>query len=291
MWMQIEFNLTNAVSYKDSFLKAWEVKQHKKWMRKKKKYAIKFPPWDTAKQVIKNKKIGLDFYAVIENFERLYSNTAFLLGLRAQESLNRWRSITKNPVNINNNNIYWATKKRNNCISAYPIYDWAFSDVWKYIYDNNLRYSKIYDYMYKKGFNIPDIRISSLIHEKAFKSLCELPEFEPKTYDKLCKRIKGISFAQETGRDSKMFKVQKLPRKYKTWKEYRDFLLKTFPDKEKQEIFIKRFSNHLNNEYVYRQQARQLVLNDYENNLPVNNIEDPNEKRRKELIKYYWDVL
>jgi predicted phosphoadenosine phosphosulfate sulfurtransferase len=292
LWLQIEFNLTNAVSYTDPFLKAWAAGEHDIWMRKKKSYAIKFAPWDRSKEKIKNKHIGLDFYDVIYNFETIYKNTAFLVGLRADESLNRWRTMVKNPVIINDSKFFWATSKgKKNNISAYPIFDWKFSDIWKYIYDNNLKYSKIYDYMYKKGFNIPDIRISSLIHERSFKSLCDLPEFEPKTYAKLCNRIKGIQFAQETGRNKKMFRIQKLPKNYKTWKQYRDFLLLTFQDQSKKQIFITRFKKHLENEFVARQQCRQLILNDYENNIPVINTEDPNELKRQEIIKYYMEVL
>jgi predicted phosphoadenosine phosphosulfate sulfurtransferase len=291
LWLQMEFNLTNATSLNQSQLLCWEQGKHDIWMRKRNKCSIKNRMWDKEKEVIRDKNKGFGFYDVIENFERCFSNTAFLIGLRAQESLNRWRSVIKNPVIINDKKIYWATKKKNNCVSIYPIYDWVFNDVWKYIYDSKLKYSKIYDFMYKKGFNTPEMRISSLIHEKAFKSICELPEFEPKTYEKLCGRLKGITFAQETGKNKKMFRIQKLPKKYKTWKEYRDFLLLTYPDKEKKKIFMKRFGKHLNNEYVYRQQVRQLFLNDYENNLPVNNIEDPNEERRKKLIEYYKDVL
>lgn len=33
----------------------------------------------------------------------------------------------------------------------------------------------------------------------------------------------------------------------------------------------------MENNYVARQQCRQLILNDYENNLPVENAEDPRE--------------
>lgn len=291
LWLQIEFNLTNSVSYEEPFLKAWEAGKHDIWMRKKKKYAIKFAPWDRSKEKILNRKIGLDFYSVLENFESSYNNTAFLVGLRADESLNRWRTMVKHPVDVNGSQIYWVTGKGNGNVSAYPIYDWAFQDVWKYIYDYNIKYSRIYDYMYKKGFNIPEIRISSLVHEHSFKSLCELPEFEPATYEKLCNRIKGIQFAQETGRNKKLFRVQQLPKNYKSWGDYRDFLLLTFPDPEKKIIFEKRFKNHLKNEYVARQQCRQLILNDYENNLPITNSEDPNVERRRVMIEHYRTIL
>lgn len=286
LWLQVEFDLTNATSYEESQLKCWEKGKHKIWMRPKGKNNIINPPWGNNVR-FRPGYSWLDFYGVIDNFEAMYSNTAFLVGLRATESPNRWRAMVKNPVNIGGEDIYYATKKPNNNVTIYPIYDWNFHDVWKFIYDENLRYSKIYDYLWKKGFGINEIRVSSLIHERSFKSLCELPEFEPETYQKLCERIKGIRFAQETGRTSKMFRAQKLPKNFKLWSQYRDFLLDTYPYPDKREIFVKRFSRHLNNEYVARQQVRQLILNDYENNVPVINREDP----RQEIINYYMKVL
>lgn len=286
LWLQIEFNLTNSTSTTERHLVAWEAGKHKIWMRPKKDYAIKFPPWDISKQKSENKEIGLGFYAVVENFENCYNDTAFLVGLRATESPNRWRTVSKNPANINGTDIFWATRKGKN-FSMYPLYDWNFHDIWKFVFDNNLRYSKIYDFQLKKGMGINEMRISSLIHERSFKSLVELPEFEPKTYDKLLKRIKGISFAQETGKAAKMFRTRKLPKNFKSWIEYRDFLLNTHRDKSKIKIFKKRFSKQLNNEYVARQQCRQLILNDTENNVPIDNKPDPRQK----LIDYYMEVL
>ena len=199
---------------------------------------------------------------------------------------NRWRAVAKNPIHINGHTIYWGSPKGNN-FSLYPIYDWNFHDVWRYIHDEGLRYSKIYDYQFKKGYPINEMRVSSLIHERAFKSLCDLPEFEPKTYEKLSKRIKGIQFAQETGKNAKMFKARKLPKNFKSWIAYRNFLLDTYPDTEKKPIFEHRFARQLVNEFVARQQVRQLVLNDYENNLPIDNKPDP----REALIRYYEEVL
>lgn len=284
LWLQVEFNLTNATSYTDAYLRCWEAGKHKIWMRSKRADAIKFPPWDPEKQTIRNKDIGLDFYAVLDNFHNSRENTAFLVGLRATESPNRWRAVAKNP---GYKDCYWCTSMKNGNVSFYPLYDWNFHDIWKYIYDHKLRYSKIYDYMYKKGMGLQEIRVSSLIHEKSFKALVELPEFEPKTYDRLLKRVKGIQIGNLYGKDSKMLQVRKLPKNFKSWMEYRDFLLKTYPDPEKKKIFERRFSKHLNNNYVARQQCRQLVLNDYENNLPVDNKPDPREER----IKYWREVL
>jgi predicted phosphoadenosine phosphosulfate sulfurtransferase len=286
LWLQMEFNLTNATSLTETQFIPWEAGKSKIWMRPKKSYAIKFAPWDRSKEFVADKNKGFGFYDVFVNFERCYTNTAFLVGLRGTESPNRWRTVSKNPAYIGGENIYWATTKGEN-FSMYPLYDWNFHDVWKYLYDNNLKYHKIYDYQFRKGYPITEMRISSLIHEKSFKSICDLPEFEPDTYNKLVKRAKGIVLAQETGKKAKLFKARKLPKNYKSWRTYRDFLLDTHPDEKGKEILARRFAKHLDNEYVARQQVRQLILNDYENNLPVDNQLDP----RQVWINCYMENL
>lgn len=284
LWFQIEFNLTNASSLTESQLKCWEAGKHKIWMRSKKADSIQHKPWPIEKETVRDKNKGFGFYDALENFQNSRQNTAFLVGLRATESPNRWRAVSKNP---GYKDVFWCTKMQNGNVGFYPLYDWNFHDIWKFIYDEKLRYSKIYDYMYKKGMGLQEIRVSSLIHEKSFKALVELPEFEPKTYDRLLKRIKGISVGHLYGKDSKMLRVSALPKNFKTWIEYRDFLLETYPDKEKKWIFVKRFGKHLDNSYTAKQQCRQLVLNDYENNLPVDNKPDP----REETIRKWRELL
>lgn len=284
LWLQIEFALTNASSLTESQLICWEKGKHKIWMRSKRSDSIQHPPWDRARQTVRDKNKGFGFYDALENFQNSRENTAFLVGLRATESPNRWRAVAKNP---GYKDVYWCTRQKRGNVSFYPLYDWNFHDVWKYIHDNQLKYSKIYDFMHKKGMGIQEIRVSSLIHEKSFKALVELPEFEPKTYNRLLKRVKGISLGNMYGRDGKMFRVSKLPKNFKTWIDYRDFLLTTYPDPDKKQIFERRFARHLNNRYVARQQCRQLVLNDYENNLPVDNKHDP----REALIQKWRDLL
>lgn len=283
LWYQIPFHLTNATSLKDTQFIPWEPGKAKVWMRHKEPDSIQHKPWPKEKETVRDKNKGLGFYDVIENFENSRGNTAFLVGLRATESPNRWRAVSKNP----SHGMFYATGLKHGNVSAYPLYDWNFHDIWKYIYDNKLHYSKIYDYMYKKGMGLQEIRVSSLIHEKSFKALVELPEFEPETYNRLLKRAKGIQAGHIYGKNNEILRARKLPKNFKSWKEYRDFLMETYPDKDKKWIFEKRFKNHLNNNYVARQQCRQLILNDYENNLPIDNKPDP----REETIRKWRELL
>lgn len=287
LWLQVPFFLTNATSVQDGQLRCWEPGEHKLWMRPKGAANIKNKPWDERTEVFRSGYRWLDFYGALLNFERCYEDTAFLVGLRAAgESPNRWRAVVKNPVTVGDRKVYWGTRKGKNT-AFYPLYDWNFHDIWKYIAVHELRYSRIYDMQFRKGYPITQMRVSSLIHEKAFKSIVDLPEFEPRTYDRLLKRIKGIALAQETGKAAKLFRVSKLPKNFQSWRAYRDFLLATHADEPRRPLFAARFARQLDNEYVARQQCRQLVLNDYENNLPVDNKPDP----RDELIRYYEEVL
>ena len=286
LWFQIPFKLTNATSFEEGQLICWEPGKHKIWMRPKVPYSIQHVPWDKSKQTIRDKNKGFGFYDVLDNFQASRPHTAFLVGLRATESMNRFRAVAKNP---GYKDCYWCTKikRAEGSASFYPLYDWLFSDIWRFIYDRRIRYSRIYDYQWKKGMAQNEIRVSSLIHEKSFKALVELPEFEPKTYDKLLKRVKGIQVGQLYGKDPKLLRARKLPKVYKSWRDYRDFLLETYPDSSKKVIFVRRFAHQLDNNYVARQQCRQLILNDYENNLPVDNKEDPREatlRKWRELL-------
>lgn len=287
LWLQVEFALTNATSTTEGQLIAWEAGKHKLWMRPKRDFAVKVRMWSAASQTIRNKAKGFGFYDAIENFERCYTDTAFLVGLRAAgESPNRWRAVTKNPIEVAGTRVYWATRKGANSV-MYPIYDWNYTDVWRYIHDQRLEYSKVYDWQLIKGVSPASMRVSSLIHEKAFKSIVDLPEFEPKTYARLQKRVKGIALAQERGKDAKLFAARTLPKNFTSWMTYRDYLLGSHLDRDRLPIFRKRFAAQLDNEYVARQQVRQLLLNDYENNLAIDNKPDP----REAWIRYYDENL
>ena len=281
-WLQIEFNLTNAVDLGDGQFHCWEQGKRKLWMHPRSTKNIRTRTW-SHETIIGNKDKGFGFYDVIENFAMTFDGAAWLIGLRALESPNRYGAVTSHP---GWKDVAWSTKKGRN-FNFYPLFDWNHTDIWKYIGEQGLKYHRSYDIAFLKGIHPARMRVSSLLHEKSFKSIQELPEYEPKTYEKLLARAKGISFAQETARDKKMFACRKLPKNFKTWRAYRDFLLATYPDPVRVDIFKKRFARHLENEYVARQQVRQLILNDYENNLPVKNTEDP----VTEMINFWKSVL
>lgn len=265
LWYQVPIRMTNATSYEEDFLFAWGPGLH--WMREKEPGAIRKEPRAPDR--------FYPFFRWME--EQLGENAVSLIGLRSEESLNRYRAVTRHP---GREGINWSSKGKGTT-KFYPLYDWTFEDVWTYLYCYHVPYNKIYDWLYIKGEHIPGFRVSNLIHEKAFKCLALLQEFEPDTYNRLIARIGGITVAARYAKEASVFRARTLPKTYKTWKSFRDFLLETIPTDTAQ-LFRERFEAHLVSESVYRQQARQLLLNDWENNVPVVQQEDtdPLEKWR-----------
>jgi predicted phosphoadenosine phosphosulfate sulfurtransferase len=276
MWYQIPLKLTNATSYKDCVFYAWE--KDAVWVREKDPISIHDISEDYSDR----------FYTFFNWLERNKEDTAFLVGLRAEESLNRLRAVIRHPGWMD---VLWSTKTRGrNTYRFYPIYDWGLGDVWKYINDNKLPYNRVYDKIYwTNGLRHKTMRISNLIHEKSFKCLSDLQVYEPETFNKLIKRLRGVHVASIYSNEGLVFNADKLPSNFKSWKEFRDYLLEVTPLKGKDK-FIRRFESQGADEEMCRRHVRQLFLNDYENNLNVSNSESGRVIKDR-LVKEWWDRL
>jgi len=272
-WYQVPFNMTNSVSYDQDYLKCWDGNNLRDFET------------NSIKKI--SSKTNLSWEKLLPEMEKQYrSATAQLIGLRSNESLNRYRAVTKNPAV---SDINWSSKTSNEkLINFYPIYDWGFDDVWRYIYAENIVYNKIYDYQFAKDYHKDEMRISCLIHEKSYKCICDLPEFEPETFEWLCKRVKGIDTAMRYAKEKQMYSNEKLPTHYKNWEQFKDFLLDNHPNRKQKERFIKRFENHPKREEVYKQQVGQLLINDWEN---ITDVKTDQEEKRKEVKQKWIDIL
>ena len=268
-WYQVPIYLTNATSYDNYFLYAWG--EGEQWIREKDPQAIKEIKDEYPKR----------FYEFFKWYERKNPDAAYAVGLRAEEGITRYRAVTKFPGwgGLKWSTVDGGTKK------FYPIYDWTIYDIWKFIYDYNIPYNKIYDLMYMNNYSIySKMRVSNLIHEKSYKCLVDLPKYEPDTYENLCRRIGGIATAARYASEKLIFSNKKLPSHYKTWLEFRDFLLDNIPTEGHRETFRKRFGKQEENEKTYRAQVGQLLINDYENSKPL----DTKKKERIEKEKEKW---
>ena len=269
-WLQIPYTKTISTSLSDSQFVAWDPRKKSVWMREQEPDSLKALPWKP------------DFYSdsgftsIQDAFADGFKNTAFLLGLRAEESPNRRRAVSKNP---GYKDALYSTRKAHGNVNFYPLYDWQFHDIWRYIWEEKLQYPDIYDFQWLKGLPTREMRISFFAHARSLKSLADLQEFEPDTYERLTRRIKGVQTGALYCKDGQSFEAKKLPKAFKTWTQYRDYLLKTYPDQERRAFFEEKFCGQEENEWVARQQCRQLLYGS--ERLVVKSKPDPRKETRK----------
>lgn len=258
-WYQVPLRMTNATSYEEAWLHAWE--PGAEWMRPKEPGAIT----DGAGAPDR-------FHAFFEWIEaQCGADTCFLVGLRAEEALNRYRAVTKHEAVPG---VPWSSRTKGAAVKLYPLYDFTFEDIWTYLGKFSVPYNRAYDWMWAKGHGIQEMRVSNLIHEQAFHSLSTLQEFEHDTFEALQRRLAGVHAAALYAGEQSVYQTLTRPKAYKSWRTYRDFLLDTLPvDVGK---FRTRFARQPEAENVARGQCRALLLNDHEGNLPIDTtVKDP----------------
>lgn len=252
-WYQVPIRMTNATALNVDFLYAWGPGET--WMRDKDPLAIHTIDAPYPQR----------FYPFFGWWEKTWpkGTTCSVVGLRAEESLNRFRTMIRNPGWQGRN---WTSG--GHTIKAYPLYDWTFEDIWHYIAEHELRYNQVYDFMHQRGYRIQDVRVSYLGHEHSFKCLPDLHAFEPETYNRLLERMPGAHVAARYATKPTVFNARVLPPAFPSWRTYRDFLLETSPS-DHLERFRARFAGQGDDPDVCRQQVAQLLINDWEGSMPV----------------------
>lgn len=253
-WYQVPIFMTNAASHQQLFLWAWG--ENEEWVREKHPMAI---------HKIENmypKRFHKFNLWVGQNLKFLPGESVSIIGLRAEESPDR-RFVMFGE----DSDLFWLRRK-NKPHKAYPIIDWKYTDVWKYLIENNLKYNRVYDKMYMLGGNLKFFRVSNLVHEKAFRCLTDLQELEPETYNNLEKRLKGVHTAAIYGKENLIYSIKSLPENFKSWKEYKDFLLTSIhPDLKR--IFEYQWLRlqNIDDEDCFKYMVKRILLCDWEGNI------------------------
>jgi predicted phosphoadenosine phosphosulfate sulfurtransferase len=260
MWFQIPFRLTNAASAIESYLVCWDETKRDQWVHEQDPISIKENKYG-------KDRFG-DMFAAIAAVEFPGVKTAYIAGVRCEESPTRFAGLTYDPT------YKWATwgsvqNKKHEHYSLYPIYDWSYLDVWKAILDNGWSYNRIYDAMYRYGVPLKEMRVSNNIHETSVRSLFYMQEMEPETWSRLTARLAGVDMAAKM--EDEYTLGTELPFMFDSWREYRDYLLEhLIIDPRWRKAFASQFASHDRKfgEYLgdhkYRAHIKAILLNDHE---------------------------
>ena len=164
-----------------------------------------------------------------DGFAEWYSQgkrCANLIGIRAAESLNRFRAI----MNDDKETLYgaaWTKKNTEHTYNCYPIYDWRTEDVWTANARFDWEYNKLYDVFYRAGVPIKKMRVASPFMSESKSSLSLYRVIDPDCWARLCARVQGANFIATYGKQLG-YKSITLPKGH-TWKSFVRFLLDTLP--------------------------------------------------------------
>lgn len=156
--------------------------------------------------------------------------TACLVGIRTDESLNRWRAIHSDKNQNKFESHEWTLEMSAGVYNAYPIYDWKVEDVWIANEREQWDYNRLYDLFWKAGLSPAQMRVASPFHDSGIENLKLYKVIDPANWAKMVGRTNGVNFAGLYGGTTAMgWKSIKLPPGH-TWKSYMEFLLSTLPE-------------------------------------------------------------
>ena len=191
--------LRNAVSVLQPKWICWEEESKHLWVRQMPKDAINIDncPFEWFKK-------GEEFEEFIVQFADWYQKkyggkVACGVGIRTDESLNRFRTIAFQNKKVTFEGHNWTTQiksgeKHIDVYNFYPIYDWAVEDIWGAVSKLDLKYNYIYELMYKNGVSIYEQRLCQPYGDDQRNGLDQFKALEYDTWSKVLNRVNRCKF-------------------------------------------------------------------------------------------------
>lgn len=237
-WCCMPITLPCTVSAYEIDWQCWGEGDRHRWIRPmpEKDYIVNFGNHPFGDKFIENMNYD-EFWDMFAEWYSQGKPTANLIGIRTQESLNRFRAIMNDSKEMLHG-MAWTKKNTENVHNVYPIYDWRTRDIWianaKFEWD----YNKLYDTFYMAGVPVEKMRVASPFMSESKSSLNLYRVIDGHIWARLCARVGGANFVATYGKQLNYHSF-KLPAGH-TWKSFVKFLLDTLP-KETAENFKQRF--------------------------------------------------
>lgn len=231
-WVCLPLALRNAVSQFEPKWQCWDPDAADRWVRPLPEHpgvvsAPDFFPWFVR---------DMEFEDLVPRFATWYSEqnggrlTCALVGIRSDESLNRFRTIA-NRKKTTHDGLAWTTWTGGTTYNAYPIYDWRTEDDWRFYGREHVPYNRVYDLMHQAGLSIHQARLCQPYGDDQRKGLWLYHIIEPETWTRVVARVQGANFgaryARETGNVLGRIKVEKPDAL--SWEQYSKALLESMP--------------------------------------------------------------
>lgn len=231
----VPFKVTTCTSMFQQYWRPWEAEKKDLWVRDMPSGAMTENDFQFFKQTLWD----YDFQELFgEWMAKKYGKVCCMVGIRTDESLNRWRAIWSDRNFNHYKGLKWTNTARK-CVNAYPIFDWHVEDVWTANAKNHWPYNKLYDLYYYAGVPVNKMRVASPFISEGQETLKLYQVIEPDTWGKLVGRVNGVNFAGLYGGTTAMGWKNITKPKHFTWEQYMYFLLDSLPEETKQNYLDK----------------------------------------------------
>lgn len=239
-WVCLPIKLRNAVSNYEPVWCAWDPERRDDWVR----------PMPERAGVISDPAY-FDFFAPrmeFEEFIELFAvwyakgrETAAFIGIRADESLNRYRTVAVWDKGTHFGK-RWTTEVVNGVFNVYPIYDWHVTDIWKYhAAFPEKPHNEVYDRMHLAGVSLHQMRLCQPYGDDQKRGLWLYHLIEPQTWGKVVARVNGANsgalYIEERGNVTGYNKIT-LPPGH-TWRSFCNLLLATMPEVTREHYLVR----------------------------------------------------
>ena len=230
-WICLPIHLRNAVSVYEPHWKCWDIKAKESWIREMPSNCINdYTYFDFFHD-------GMEFEEFVPLFGKWFSKgekCACFVGIRADESLNRFRTISSKSK-ITYGEKQYTTKVIDEVYNFYPIYDWKTKDIWIYHSMFGKPHNKLYDLMHKAGLTLNQMRICQPYGDDQRRGLWLFHLIEPETWARVVARVNGANsgalYVNESGNITGYRKISKP--EHHSWKSFANLLVNSMPPKTK----------------------------------------------------------
>jgi predicted phosphoadenosine phosphosulfate sulfurtransferase len=228
-WVALPIHLRNAVSQYETHWVCWEPGREADWIRQP-------PPTAVTDQAhYPFYTYAMEFEEFVPEFARWYAagqSCCCMVGIRTDESLNRWRTIAGNKST--HEGLQWTTWMGGGMVyNAYPIYDWRVEDLWAYHARTGLPYNALYDRMHLAGLTLSQMRICQPYGDDQRRGLWLFHLIEPETWARVVARVNGANagamYARQSGNITGMRQIT-CPEGH-TWESFAHLLLESMPER------------------------------------------------------------
>jgi predicted phosphoadenosine phosphosulfate sulfurtransferase len=239
-WISLPLHLRNAVSVYEPQWVCWEKDKRDLWIREPPPYAI------TSENFFPFFVHAMEFEEFVPEFGEWYAqgkSCACFVGIRSDESLNRYRTIASKSKERFKDYI-WTTKVTQNTYNIYPIYDWKTEDLWTWHAKNpDKSYNELYDRMHLAGLSLSQMRICQPYGDDQRRGLWLFHLIEPETWAKIVYRVNGANggalYIKEWGNINGYRTVNKPPAH--TWQSFSEMLIESMPPQTREHFKAKVF--------------------------------------------------